>query len=140
AVSRVTTLSTGIGSRSELSGSGDAVGDQPLTIDPSDVEVGDRRVRDLTRLVVDVVTLEVQRASVAVDRDLNLVCGVIRDPGGVLPERARLRQPELSDLIHSRRRRSWTNREGGVRRPQAHHQIDVLQGRRLVELPLDLID
>ena len=58
----------------------DHVRDQPLSVDPRDVLIGGRDRRHLVGLDVDVVALEVQRAPVAVDRDLELVGGVVRDP------------------------------------------------------------
>ena len=48
---------------------------------------------------VDVVALEVQRASVAANRDLELVRRVIRDPFVLRLEGRRLLQPESPDLV-----------------------------------------
>ena len=60
--------------------SADHVRDQPLPVYPCHIEVGRGGVHDLAGLDIDVVALEVQRAPVAVDGDLELVRRVIRDP------------------------------------------------------------
>ena len=43
-------------------------------------------------------------------------------------------EPELSDLVQSGRGQVGTHGQGGVRRPQAHHLVDVLHRHGLVEL------
>ena len=65
--------------------------------------------------IVDVVALEVQRAAVAVDRDLELVRGVVRDPVVLGLERRGLLQPELPDLVQPGRGLPGTHRHRRVR-------------------------
>src|SRR6476646_998780 len=118
----------------------DHVRDQPLPVDPGHVEVGCGGGRDFLGINIDVMALEVQRAPVAVDRDLKLVRGVIRTPMVLRREGRGLRQPESSDLVEPGRGRSGTHRHRRVGREQAHHQVDVLRRHRTVEVLLDLID
>ena len=64
----------------QLGGTSHHSGDQPATVDPRDIEVASGNGRHLSRVDVDEVALEVQRAPVSVDRDLELVGRVIRNP------------------------------------------------------------
>ena len=92
-----------------------------------------------SRVDVDEVTLEVQRAAVSVDGDLELVSGMVGQPVRRGLERPRS-QPGFADLFRSRHGLSGTERPCRVRREQRHHLVDVLLGDRLVEAPLDLAD
>ena len=125
--------------RTERRGRSRQARDQPASVDPRNVAVGGRDRHDLARLGVDVVALEVQRAPVAVDGDADLVRGRLGDPGVRRLERLRLREPELPDLLlpHSGRP---GERERRVRGVEAHHQVDVLLRRGLVEVLLELVD
>ena len=98
-------------------------------------------VHDFAGLDIDVVALEVQRAPVAVDRDLELVRRVIRDPV-VLAARTSL--PSPTRTVGSRPARTRSSPVptvivafGAI---QAHHQVDVLGRGGVMEVLLDLID
>ena len=95
---------------------------------------------DLPGLDVDEVTLEVERAAVSVDGDLELVCGMVGQP-----VRRRARTPStLNQTL-----RIWSfpvtvfpgpNVPVALGANSAHHLVDVLLGDRLVEGPFDLAD
>src|SRR5918994_155707 len=118
----------------------DEVRDQPRTVDPGHVEVAGRGRHYLAGFGVNVVALEVQRAPVAVDRDLEFVRRVIRDPVVLSGERRRILQPESPNLVHAGCCHPRTHGHGRVGREQARHQIDVLLRRGTVEVLLDLVD
>ena len=95
----------------------DHVRDQPLSVDPRDVQVGGGDRRHLAGLDVDEVALEVERAPVAVDRDSQLVRGVVGDP---VVRRARTRptaQPESPDLAPAPSPSSRARREASRSAP-----------------------
>jgi hypothetical protein len=105
----------------------DVGGDQPRPVDPRDLVICPDDPYDLLRLGVDVVALEIQRASVAVDRDPEVFRWRGRRPSGSLGSGQGVPVP------HDHRTAETTNASDGLRRmrpeghvPQAHELVDPL--------------